>query len=125
MPPSRWEAGYARSLRWAFSAQSVGVADSILESRVAYAMAGTVRRRRESLGMTQEQLSLASGVNRSTIQDLESGHSDHKSERPANPRMMTILRLADALDLPVSELLEPVQERYDFEKARLAEESTQ
>lgn len=48
--------------------------------------------------MTQEQLSLRSGVSRNQIQNIESGRS-------ANPTVLSIYALAAALNVAVEEIL--------------------
>lgn len=47
--------------------------------------------------LTQEALFLAAGVDRGTLQALEAGR--------ANPTIETLLRLAYALDVPLSDLV--------------------
>jgi transcriptional regulator with XRE-family HTH domain len=60
-----------------------------------------VRRRRTALGMTQEQLAAKVGMNRPDLSDIENGkHS---------PTLKTIERLADALDVPPSALVDSHQ----------------
>ncbi|MFI0528562.1 helix-turn-helix domain-containing protein [Streptomyces scabiei] len=48
--------------------------------------------------LTQEALFLAAGVDRGTLQALEAGR--------ANPTIETLLRLAYALDVPLSDLVQ-------------------
>jgi len=55
-----------------------------------------VREARGELRISQEELSLRTGVHRNYIGGIERG------ER--NPSVVTIARLADALDVPTSEL---------------------
>lgn len=60
-----------------------------------------VRRRRTALGMTQEQLAAKVGMNRPDLSDIENGkHS---------PTLKTIERLAAALDVPPSALVDSHQ----------------
>ena len=55
---------------------------------------------REDKGMTQAELSKKSGVNLRTIQNYEQGFKDiHKGN------VVTVLRLAEALDCDVYEIL--------------------
>lgn len=56
-----------------------------------------MRAARRRLKLTQEQLADASGLDQTTISDLETG-------RHANPRLDTINRLAKALRIAPSEL---------------------
>ena len=58
---------------------------------------GAIRR---ECGLTQQQLSTASGIPLTTIQKLESG-----ANRLAKARVDTVLALARALDLTVEELV--------------------
>lgn len=57
----------------------------------------TVREARERKRLTQEQLAAESGIDQSTISDLETG-------RHTNPRLTTVQRLADALGIAPSRL---------------------
>ena len=52
---------------------------------------GQIIRQRKNLGLTQYKLALCSGVERETIQNIESGKR--------TPRLNTFIRLADALGL--------------------------
>jgi transcriptional regulator with XRE-family HTH domain len=54
---------------------------------------------RESRGLTQEQLAVAAGATFGTISKLERG-------APGEPRLSTITKIAEALEVPVSQLLE-------------------
>lgn len=60
-----------------------------------------VRERRMELGMTQERLAAAAGINRSYIGDIERG--------ARNAALTTLAKLADALDLELSELIRRVE----------------
>jgi transcriptional regulator with XRE-family HTH domain len=55
---------------------------------------------RAAAGMTQEQLSHASGVATAQISRIENGR--------ANPHMETLVRLAEALGVPVGKLVAEV-----------------
>lgn len=57
-----------------------------------------LRATRDAKGLTQEQLAAAIGGTFGTISKLERGVG-------GEPRLSTITRIADALDIPVSELL--------------------
>lgn len=58
------------------------------------------KRRRRIQGLSVARLEEASGVNAATIWSIEGGAG-------ANPTLRTLCKLADALDCPLSELLEP------------------
>lgn len=53
---------------------------------------------RQAKGMTQEQLAAATGVHRVTIARIETGE--------ASPKAETLKRLADALGVPMDDLME-------------------
>ena len=57
---------------------------------------------RESKGMSQRQLSEASGVNVRTIQNFEQGRKDINSAG-----VVTVLSLAEALDVDVYDIINP------------------
>ena len=58
------------------------------------------KRRRRIQCLSVARLEEASGVNAATIWSIEGGIG-------ANPTLRTLCKLADALDCPLSELLEP------------------
>jgi len=55
-------------------------------------------------GLSQEKLAQRAGISAYTYQKFEKGES--KPGTPMNPRMFTLMALADALDIPVAELLQ-------------------
>lgn len=57
-----------------------------------------IKQRREELNMSQEELSLKSGVSRSIISELESG------KRVENTTIETIVKISRALDTPIQEI---------------------
>jgi transcriptional regulator with XRE-family HTH domain len=57
--------------------------------------------RRNSVNLSQERLGLESGLSRSYISDLENGKKD--------PSLFTIFKLANALDLKPSALIDEVE----------------
>ena len=61
------------------------------------ALGEAVRRIRKERELTQDELHAASGVHRNHISALERG--------ALNPSYRTILRVADALDVPLSKLV--------------------
>ncbi|ADB50252.1 helix-turn-helix domain-containing protein [Conexibacter woesei] len=60
------------------------------------ALGRALRERREELGLTQEAVSLRTGVPQRRIWELEAGIG--------NPTARTLLRLVSGLDMPCSEL---------------------
>ncbi|MER6533033.1 helix-turn-helix transcriptional regulator [Streptomyces sp900105755] len=54
--------------------------------------------RRIQLNVTQEALYLAAGIDRRTLQNLESGQL-------GNPTLATLMRIATALDTPLGKLI--------------------
>lgn len=67
-----------------------------------------IKELRERRGMTQEQLAKRAGVSQGYIAKLEpsSRPGRAKAVRKANPSLPTLKRLARALGVPVTELLE-------------------
>jgi len=65
---------------------------------VVQLLGANVRRYRKLAGMSQEELSLESGMKRSYVSDLERG--------TRNPSVRALGRLADALGVEPSELLQ-------------------
>lgn len=57
-----------------------------------------IKQRREELNMSQEELSLKSGVSRSIISELESG------KRVENTTIETIVKISLALDTPIQKI---------------------
>jgi DNA-binding XRE family transcriptional regulator len=62
-------------------------------------LATVIRKLRERQGMTQERLAKKAGVTQGYIAQLESGLKKH-------PSLPTLKKLARALDVPVTDLLE-------------------
>lgn len=67
-------------------------------SRALEIFGRTVRQLRRQRGLSQEALAEAAGVNRSYLSEIEGGG--------VSPGILVVLRLARALDVPVSKLLE-------------------
>lgn len=65
---------------------------------VLVSFADNLRRRRKELGLSQEQLGARADIQMADISRYESGSRD--------PRVTTIARLAQALDVSISELLD-------------------
>ena len=59
----------------------------------------TIRKRREELGLTQEQVAKAAKVTKNYVTMLERG-------KRKNPSLAILKRIADVLDVPVGRLLE-------------------
>lgn len=70
-----------------------------MDSQVQFG--ATVRRLRKAAGLTQEQLGERCQMDLSAVSRLERGHR--------NPRLDTLVRLADALEVPPAKLLEDVR----------------
>jgi len=64
-----------------------------------------IGRKRTSLGISQERLAYAAGISAFTYRKLEKGESNPGT--PANPRLRTLVALAEVLGTPVAELLPP------------------
>ena len=65
---------------------------------VLVSFAENLRRRRKELGLSQEQLGARANIQMADISRYESGSRD--------PRITTIARLAQALDVSIAELLD-------------------
>lgn len=65
-----------------------------------------VQRRRAELGYSQERVAYEADLSRWVYQQLEKGES--RPGNPADPRLRTILAVAQVLKLPVEDLLPPV-----------------
>ncbi|WP_197718442.1 helix-turn-helix domain-containing protein [Trueperella bialowiezensis] len=83
------------------------------ERALASAFAKTLQARRKELGLTQEQVALRANINRNHYQLLEHARSDRRSNRPANPRLSTLIKLAKVFDCSVQDLLSNALEEYD------------
>lgn len=79
--------------------------NSWVDYQVAKQLARTVRSRRKQLGLTQDELARRAELDRTTVQALEAGKSDLKNNRNANPKTQTLLHLAEALQMPIGDLL--------------------
>lgn len=65
--------------------------------------AANVKRARSEAGMTQEQVADASGIHVTEVSRIERGLRD--------PRISTVLKLADALGVPASRLVDTPKHR--------------
>ncbi len=62
-----------------------------------------LQRRRVAAGLSQERLAHLAGISTYTYQKFEKGES--KPGTPLNPRLFTLLSLAEALDIGLDDLL--------------------
>ena len=69
---------------------------------VLVSFAENLRRRRKELGLSQEQLGTRANIQMADISRYENGGRD--------PRVSTVARLADALEIPLASLLADAQE---------------
>jgi len=76
-----------------------------LERELADSLGERLRDLRMRVGMTQEQVAHAAGLNRNHYQLLESGLSDRAKNTPANPRLSTLVSLCRVYDVSVPELV--------------------
>lgn len=72
---------------------------------IAAAFGGVIRELRNEAGLTQEQLGFEADLRRTFISVLELGQQQ--------PTLTTILKLAKALKLPASNIIELVERRVD------------
>jgi len=71
--------------------------------RYARELGVTLQRARAARGITQERAAHAADISTFTYRKLEKGVSNPGT--PANPRLRTLVALAEVLDVSVSELL--------------------
>lgn len=72
----------------------------------AQRLGAELRALRQSRELTQEQFAYVAGITKNQVQLLEAGRGSGKAgdTRPANPTLATIVGLASALEMSVSEL---------------------
>ncbi|WP_073996333.1 helix-turn-helix domain-containing protein [Arcanobacterium urinimassiliense] len=75
------------------------------EKILASALAQALRRQRKLIGKTQEQIALEAGIDRNHYQLMESARSDRRSNRPLNPQLFTLLKVAQVLECSLLDLL--------------------
>lgn len=68
-------------------------------------IATNLRRIRLKAGLSQEDVAYRSGLTRYTYQKYEKGES--KPGMPANPTIRSLLTLAQALEVPLTDILPP------------------
>jgi transcriptional regulator with XRE-family HTH domain len=66
-------------------------------------LGATLHQRRVAAGLTQERLAVAAGITAFTYRKLEKGESNPGT--PANPRLRTLVALAEVLGSNVTDLL--------------------
>ena len=66
-----------------------------------------LRQLREERGLSQERLAYRADITKNQVQLIEAGRSSGRNdaEGPSNPRMATLVGIAEALELRPSELL--------------------
>ena len=70
---------------------------SLREQAYLHILAGVIRTFRKGAGLTQSELALRCGVDRSYISDIEKGSR--------NPSLQILLRLAEGISCPLSVLI--------------------
>lgn len=80
---------------WHYSAKTATIAT--VNRDVLVSFAANLRQRRKALGLSQEALGARANIQMADISRYESGSRD--------PRISTVARLAEALELPIGELL--------------------
>jgi transcriptional regulator with XRE-family HTH domain len=81
------------------------VAQSEVERALARSLGHTLHSLRLARGLTQEAVAEAAGMSPNHYQLLESGLSNRKTKRPANPRLSTLIALGDVLGVSVPDLI--------------------
>ena len=73
----------------------------VILTKLDSAFGKILKSRRQSINLSQEQLGLKSGLSRAFISDLEMGKKD--------PSLFTVFKLADALQLKLSVLIDEIE----------------
>ncbi|WP_404474152.1 helix-turn-helix domain-containing protein [Microbacterium aerolatum] len=70
-------------------------------------LGATLRRLRNESGLSQESLAYQAGITKNQLQLIEAGRSTGRKEGtgPSNPRMATLVGLADVLGISVARLM--------------------
>lgn len=73
----------------------------------AAAFANVVSRRRKANGLSQEKLAYKADISKNQVHLIESGRTSGRVESPvlANPKLTTLIGLANALDVTLSQML--------------------
>ena len=74
----------------------------VILTKLDSAFGKTLKSRRQSINLSQEQLGLKSALSRAFISDLEMGKKD--------PSLFTVFKLANALQLKPSVLIDEVEQ---------------
>ncbi len=77
-----------------------------MERAASRALGDLLRTRRMEKALSQEKLAHQVGINRNYYQQLESGLSQRAARTPANPTFLMLMRLSEALGVPVGELID-------------------
>ena len=93
--------------------QIAGVPQSEIERELANALGRRLAGLREERGLTQEALADATGISRNHYQLLENGISNRRPEKPANPRLSTLVALSAAFGMSPAELVGEVLAERD------------
>lgn len=81
------------------------------DERTARVFGEEVRSLRRASKLSQEELGRCVGISKNQIQLIEAGRqSGREAGRPSNPRASTLLGIAKALGLPISQLFRLVEE---------------
>ncbi len=78
-------------------------ADNLAYDQIVAGLSQKLRTLRFSSGMSQEAVAHLAGISTYTYQKFEKGES--KPNTPMNPRLSTLIALADVFDVDVCELL--------------------
>ncbi len=93
-----------------------------MNPQVARQFGLVLRRRRQTLKLSQERVAHHAQLSRNYYQLLERGLSSRENETPANPSFSVLIALSSALDTTVPELLSEIfPSRRDAEVAFRAE----
>ncbi len=94
------------------------------EQLLAKCLAHTIKRRRLQLGLTQEHVAYTAGIDRNHYQNIEAGISDRKTRYPLNPQLLTLVKIANVLEIEVTELLSDPLALYQHASHKLTEDTT-
>ncbi|QPE05915.1 helix-turn-helix transcriptional regulator [Microbacterium schleiferi] len=86
-------------------AVSVATPDDDLWTAYVEALGVSLSRARADRGLSQERVAHAAGISTFTYRKLEKGESNPGT--PANPRLRTLVSLAEVLDVPLRSILPP------------------
>lgn len=78
---------------------------SYLEEELARRIGLRLQQLRLSSGLSQTEMANRSGMSRTHYQRLEHGKGGTKGESPSNPRLASLIGMADALGMSPSELV--------------------